>query len=115
MSLLEDFYKEYHIMNKTTVDDPEGGWITGWAEGATVKMALDDPTQTQRMIADANKVEVIQNAVFPKGTPVVLGAYLRSVDDASTVYLVQTNPVDAPAMAGLQLMKAEVIKTRLPA
>lgn len=33
MSLLDSFYKKYTIMNETIVDDPEGGWVTGWARG----------------------------------------------------------------------------------
>lgn len=114
MSLLDSFYKKYTIMNQTTTDDPEGGWVTGWTPGGTVEMALDDPTQTQKMIAQAQKIEVIQNALFPMGTPVKLGTYLRRVDDETAVYLVQTKPVPAPGPAGIQVMKADVIETRLP-
>ncbi len=114
MSLLESFYKKYNIMNKATTDDPEGGWVTGWTPGATIEMALDEPTQTQRMIAEAQKITVIQWALFPIGTPVSLGAYLRRVDDESAVYLVQTNPVEAPGPSGIKVMRAEVIETRLP-
>ena len=114
MSLLDSFYKKYTIMNETTVDDPEGGWISGWSPGATVDMALDDPTQTQRLIAEANKITVIQGALFPIGTPVRLNTYLRAVDDESLVYLVQTKPVEAPGPSSIKVLKAEVIETRLP-
>lgn len=114
MSLLDSFYKKYTIMNRTTADSPEGGWITGWAPGATVEMALDDPTQTQKVIAQAAKVEIINNALFPIGTPVRLNTYLRSVEDGSTVYLVQTKPVEAPGPSNIKVLKAEVIETRLP-
>lgn len=114
MSLLDSFYKKYTIMNKTTVDDPEGGWVTGWTAGATVEMALDDLTQTQRTIAQAAKIEIVTNALFPIGTPVSLGTYLRRVDDENAVYLVQTKPVEAPGPSGIKVIKAEVIETRLP-
>lgn len=114
MSLLDSFYKKYTIMNETTVDDPEGGWVTGWTPGGTVDMALDDPTQTQKMIAQAQKIEVIHNALFPAGTPVKLGTYLRQVDAESAVYLVQTKPVEAPGPSGIKVLKADVIETRLP-
>lgn len=114
MSLLEAFYEDYNIMNYATIDDPEGGYVSGWTVGATVQMALDDPTQTQRMIAEAQKVEVIQNALFPIGAPVKLNTYLRLSVDESTVYRVQTNPVEAPGPAGIKVQKAEVIKTGLP-
>jgi len=114
MSLLDSFYKKYTIMNETTVDDPEGGWVSGWSPGATVEMALDDPTQTQRMIAEANKLSVIHGALFPIGTPVRLNTYLRQVDDENVVYLVQTRPIEAPGPSGIKVLKAEVIETRLP-
>lgn len=115
MSLLDSFYKKYTIMNKSTLDDPEGGWVTGWSPGATIEMALDDPSQTQRMIAQAQKVQVIQNALFPIGTPVSLGTYVRQEEDENAVYLIQTKPVEAPGPSGIQVLKAEVIETRLPA
>ena len=114
MSLLDSFYKKYNIMNQSTVDDPEGGWFTTWTPGATVEMALDDPTQTQKVIAQAAKVEVVSNALFPLRTPVRLNTYLRSVDDEKAVYLVQTKPIEAPGPAGIQVLKADVIETRLP-
>lgn len=113
MSLLDAFYKEYTIMNQTTIDDPEGGYVSGWTVGATVQMALDDPTQTQRMIAEAQKVEVIQNALFPIGAPIKLNTYLRLASDESIVFRVQTNPVEAPGPSSIKVQKAEVIKTRL--
>lgn len=115
MSLLDAYYKSYNIMGKSAVDSPEGGWVAGWVPGETVQMALDDPTQTQKLIADSRQVEVIQNAVFPIGTPIAANTYLRAVDDQNAVYMVQTNPVGAPSVAGIQVIKAEVRKTRLPA
>lgn len=116
MSLLDSFYKKYTVMNRAVVDDPEGGWIpvTGWTPGATVEMALDDPSQMQRTIAQAAKVQVVSNALFPMGSPIFLGAYLRRVDDESAVYLVQTKPVEAPGPSDIKVLKAEVIETRLP-
>ncbi len=114
MNLLNSFYKKYNIMNETVVDDPEGGWVKGWTPGATVEMALDDPTQTQRMIAEAQKIRVIQGALFPIGTPVRLNTYLRSVDDENVVYMVQTKPVESPGPSGIKVLKAEVIEARLP-
>lgn len=114
MNLLDSFYKKYTIMNETTVDDQEGGWVTGWTPGATVEMALDDPTQTQRMIAEAQKISVIQGALFPIGTPVRLNTYLRRADDESAVYLVQTKPLEAPGPSGIKVLKAEVVEARLP-
>lgn len=119
MSLLSSFYKKYNIMDRTTADDPEGGWVSGWTPGATVEMALDDPTQTQRMIAEAQKIEVVRNALFPIGTPVQANAYLRQILEEGSgkepeVYKVQTNPVSAPGPSGIQVLKADVIKTRLP-
>lgn len=116
MSLLDAFYKKYTIMDHVTADDPEGGIvISGWRPGATVDMALDDPTQAQQLIAESQRLEVVRNAVFPIGTPVAYGAYLRSVDDESLIYRVQSDPVNAPGPAGIQIMKAEVMKSRLPA
>lgn len=114
MSLLDSFYRKYYVMNESKVDDPEGGCVTAWTPGITVEMALDAPSQTQRMIAEAQKVGVIQNALFPIGAPVHLNTYLRYVEDEDAVYLIQTKPVEAPEPSGIRVLKAEVIETRLP-
>lgn len=115
MSLLDSFYKKYNIMNQTVVDDPEGGWVTGWTPGATVEMALDDPTQTQRVIAEAQKIEVIRTANFPIGTPVKKDTYLRAADDEKIVYRLTEHPYQAPEQSTIRTIRAEVIETRLPA
>lgn len=114
MSLLDAFYNKYTIMDHVTADDPEGGVISGWRPGATVDMALDDPTQAQQFIAESQRLEVVRNAVFPIGTPVSYGVYLRRVHDPATIYRIQSEPVPAPGPAGIQILKAEVVKTRLP-
>lgn len=114
MSLLDAFYSDYHIMNKAKVDDGEGGWESVWTAGATIQAALDNPTQTQRLIAEQRKVQEIRNAVFPEGTPIDSGDYIQSVDDESLVYLVQSNPQTAPGVSSIPIMHAEVVKTRLP-
>lgn len=115
MSLLDAFYKKYTIMDHVTADDPEGGVISGWRPGATVEMALDDPTQAQQLVAGSQRLEIVRNAVFPAGTPVFYGAYLRSVDNEEIIYRVQSEPVQSPGPAGIQITKAEVVKARLPA
>ncbi len=114
MSLLDSFYRMYNVMEQTAADDTEGGQILHWMPGAAVKMALDAPTQTQHVIAEAQRVSVIQNALFPIDTPVCLNTYLRAMDDESAVYMVRTNPEPAPGPSGIRVRKAEVIKTVLP-
>jgi hypothetical protein len=40
MSLLEDAYEDFTILNKTTADDGNGGTTTIWTDGITIKGAI---------------------------------------------------------------------------
>lgn len=53
MSLLENAYEDFTILNKSIVDDGYGGTTTVWSDGATIKGALVFDNSTQMKIAQA--------------------------------------------------------------
>lgn len=53
MSLLDELYEDFVIIDKTTAPDSYGGVITTWVEGATVKAIASLNTSTGAQIAQA--------------------------------------------------------------
>ena len=53
MSLLDDAFEDFTVMNKAAVDDGYGGVITEWTEGATVKGAMVYNGSSLRRVAEA--------------------------------------------------------------
>lgn len=53
MSLLENAYENFTIINKSVVDDGYGGTTTVWTDGATIKGAMVFDNSTQMKVAQA--------------------------------------------------------------
>ena len=53
MSLLEEAYEDFTIINKAIVDDGYGGTTTAWTDGAKIKGAIIFDGSTQMKIAQA--------------------------------------------------------------
>ena len=53
MSLLENAYEDFTVIDKTVVADGYGGTTTVWKDGVTIKGALTFDTSTEMRIAQA--------------------------------------------------------------
>lgn len=114
--MLLDYYgKECVILNKTTQNSPEGGYITSWNECAHFinYQALD--TSTEAQIAEKQGLSSIYNVLVEKGVPLVYGDYYRDTE-AQTVYRVTSEPseVQSPASSALNLKRFSAEKAVLP-
>lgn len=52
MSLIQEMMEECVILNKAVVSDGEGGHVTKWDEGATIKVAITQDTSITARIAE---------------------------------------------------------------
>lgn len=59
MSLIDEMMNEFIIMEKRRVPDGEGGTITEWEDGATIKGVMVMNTTMEAQIADAQGVKSI--------------------------------------------------------
>lgn len=66
MSLLDEAYESFTIMNKVTDNDSYGGVVTTWTEGAEIQGALVLNSSTQAMIAQAMGVTSVYTLTTTK-------------------------------------------------
>lgn len=53
MSLLDNAYEDFTVINKTIIDDGYGGVTTAWVDGATIKGAIVFDSSAQMKVAQA--------------------------------------------------------------
>lgn len=53
MSLLENAYEDFTIVNKSVIDDGYGGTTIAWTDGATIKGVMVFDNSTQMKVAQA--------------------------------------------------------------
>lgn len=81
MSLLENAYENFTIINKSTVDDGYGGITTVWSDGATIKGVMVLDSSTQMKIAQAAGVTSIYTLTVKKSVLLDFHTILRRVSD----------------------------------
>lgn len=115
MNYFFDAFNDYVIKNKIVKDDGEGGTITVWENGATVKMSLDLGSSSEIRQAEAQKLNTVFTATFPIDTPVRYDNYLEDVKTGAT-YRITGNPLDnqTPSEAKFQSCYSTAVRTELP-
>jgi hypothetical protein len=104
MSLLENAYEDFTIINKSTVDDGYGGITTVWNDGATIKavMVLDGSTQMQ--IAQAMGVTSAYTLTVKKNVELDYHTVLRRESDKKIFRLTSnTDDKKTPNEAALNM------------
>ena len=103
MSLLENAYEKFILMDKRTSDDGYGGIITEWVEGASVWGALVLDSSNSAKIAQALGVTDVYTLTVRKDTLLDFHDVLKRSDGK---YFRITNDADdkkTPTSAGLNM------------
>lgn len=66
MSLLQEYMEPCQLIEKKRVPDGEGGWITGWTDGAEFMAAVVLDTTTTAVIAERQGMAKIYRVTAPK-------------------------------------------------
>lgn len=104
MSLLENAYEDFTILNKSIVDDGYGGVTTEWTDGATIKGVMVFDNSTQMKIAQAMGVTGSYTFTVKKSIELDYHTVLRR-DSDSKLFRLTSNSDDkkTPNTAGLDM------------
>lgn len=104
MSLLDEAMEPFAMMDKTTIPDGYGGFITTYAEGATFNAAITYDTSIEARIAAVQGVTSVYQIVTSKAVELDYHDVVkRKADDK--VFRVTSDSKDkkTPASAGLNM------------
>lgn len=81
MSLLENAYEDFTVINKAIVDDGYGGTTTVWTDGATIKGAIVFDNSTQMKVAQAMGVTSAYTLTVKKNVELDYHTVIRRESD----------------------------------
>lgn len=104
MSLLENAYEDFTIINKQIVDDGYGGVTTEWVDGATIKGVMVFDNSTQMKVAQAMGVTAAYTLTVKKHIELDYHTVLRRESD-NKLFRLTSNSDDkkTPEGAGLDM------------
>lgn len=104
MSLLENAYEKFTVINKSVVDDGYGGTTTAWVDGATIDGAMTFDSSTQMKIANAMGVTSAYTLTVKKNVELDYHTVLRRESDKQ-IFRLTSNSDDkkTPTGAGLNM------------
>lgn len=115
MSLLDEFKKEYCLMEKTRVPDGEGGFITSWSDGITIEL-IEQHNQT---MLNTNNGRVQLDSVYRffcnKEMVFSVNDFIKRLSDGQIYRVTKPSKEDyTPASSSLNLTYFEAEKGELP-
>ena len=115
MSLLENAYEDFTILNKAIVDDGYGGLIPTWSDGATIKGVMVFDSSTQMKVAQAMGVTSSYTFTVRKSIELDYHTVVRRESDKK-IFRLTSNSDDkkTPQEAGLDMRQYSAEEWSLP-
>lgn len=104
MSLLDNAFEDYVLLNKVRVDDGMGGYKTVWSDGVTIQGAIVFDSSMQARTAQAQGVKSVYTLTTRKAITLEYHDVLRRVRD-DKIFRVTSDGDDkyTPESAGLNM------------
>ena len=115
MSLLEEAFKDFTVINKAVVDDGYGGTKTTWTDGATIRGAIVIDTSAQMKTAQALGSAIAYTFTVSRDTELDYHTVIRRNSDSKIFRLTSdTDDKETPASAGLNMRQYTAEEFVLP-
>ena len=116
MSLLEQAYEEYTLLDKVRVDDGLGGYSTTWKESVKIMGAMVFDSSLQARTAQANGVSSVYTLTTKKAVTLEYHDVLRRERDKK-IFRVTSDGDDkfTPQSAGLNMRQVTCEEWHIPA
>ena len=104
MSLLDEAYEDFTVVNKAIVDDGYGGTTVVWSDGAKIKGAIIFDSSTQMKVAQAMGVTSVYTLTVHKDLELDYHTVIRRESDKKTFRLTSnSDDKKTPNSAGLNM------------
>lgn len=115
MSLLDEAMEEFVLMDKTTVPDGYGGYISTWKDGAPFQAAAVLDTSMQARIGEKQGVTALYTITTKKAMNLQYHDVVRRVSDGK-IFRITSDGDDkkTPKSAGLNMRQTSAEEWSLP-
>lgn len=115
MSLLDEAFESYIMLDKTTENDGYGGTKTTWKEGATIQGAMVFDSSISARIAGAQGVSSVYTLTTRKNVVLQFHDVLKRVRD-NKIFRITSDGDDlfTPQSAGLDMRQVSCEEWALP-
>lgn len=115
-NLIEQEFKRFKIKHRTTVNDPYGGYISSWTDGAEIDVSFIIGDSDEIIVSNIQSLKQTTTAYFRIDAPVSYNDYIQSVSDSNVVYRIIDDPNSTipPKTSNLPYKYATVQRTELP-
>lgn len=115
MSLLDEAYENYVMVNKITTDDGYGGYSVSWQDGANIQGAMVFDSSMQARTAQAQGVKSVYTLTTKRSVVLEYHDVLRRVRD-NKIFRVTSDGDDkyTPASANLDMRQVTCEEWVLP-
>lgn len=115
MSLLDEAYEDYVLLNKTVIDDGYGGYTTQWTDGVTIKGAMVFNSSLEARVAESQGVTSVYTLTTKKNITLAYHDVLRRVRDGK-IFRVTSDGDDkfTPQSASLNMRQVSCEEWTLP-
>lgn len=116
MSLLSEAMTACIMIDKRTVSDGRGGFVTTWVDGAEIQAAIVFDSSMQARVAEAQGVKSLYTITTGRGINLQFHDVLRRVEDGK-VFRVTSDGDDkkTPQSAGLNMRQVSAEEWAIPA
>lgn len=115
MSLLDEAFEDYVMLDRITSDDGYGGTDVTWKDGATIQGAMVFNSSLQARVAGANGVTSLYTLTTRKNVSLEYHDVIKRVRD-NKIFRVTSDGDDVftPKSAGLDMRQVTCEEWRLP-
>ena len=115
MSLIEQAYEDFVLLNKIRVPDGLGGYITEWQDGVTIKAAVVFNSSMQARIAQKQGVSSVYTMTTKRDITLEYHDVLRRERDSKIFRITSDGDDDyTPKSAGLDMRQVTCEEWILP-
>ena len=115
MSLITEAMTTCTVLDKRTVPDGQGGYVTQWVDGAAFQAAIVKDSSMQARMAEKDGVTEVYTVTVNKGLPLDFHDVFRRESDGA-IFRVTSNITDSetPARATFQIGQVTAERWVLP-
>lgn len=108
MSLLDEAYEDFTIMDKTTGPDGYGGVKTKWVDGATVQAAVRQNNSIAAQIAQSTTEKVTFKVITKRNVVFRAGDIIKRNRDGKIFRITSSaDEQETPVSAGLDMRRCD--------